>query len=329
MRWITGEARSYIAKIPNLNLCADDERVLDYINRAQEYIIVHSKGQVLHQRIALCATNNCIVWPRQVASVTDIALCSEVIPLRNQWYEFLPDGAGPYVGQQSCGVAGHDRGETSTFSDITPGSITKKLKLYLDLAEDTGKYLYAYGPNQNGVNIRTDMDGKIREGERIPLVNAQLSANFFQVLQRVRKDRTKGRVMVYEVDTVTAVEKPLAIYDPDEENPVYQKTLLRGAGCSTSCGTRTVVAMVKLEFIPATHDDDMLIVGSRTALWFMVMALLKFENNREAEGQGLANLAMAEMGFYRDHKSPKEQIAITIRAQGATRYNGKLVGRML
>lgn len=437
MRWTLKDARPYIAGIPNLNLCPDDPRVDDIINRAQEYVVIHSRGEVLHQRIAVCVTNNCIVWPRQVASITDASICSQPIPLRNQWYEFLPDGVGTYVGQQTCDLSAHDRGDVCAFDEIiatvptvtpkenaraattanitlsgeqtidavavvagdrvlvkdqtsasengiyvaaagawsraadevangiyalvtdgtvnglkyfvlstpnpitlgttgltfvefTPGQLTKKLKVYLDMEEDAGKYLYAYGLNHNGIWIRTDIDGEIRDGERIPLVTGQLSMNLFQALQRTRKDETKGRVLVFEHDTITGLERPLAIYEPDETNPVYRKTLLRGTGgCPGGCGKSTVVAMAKLEFIPAKNDDDVLLVQSRTALRFIVMALLKFDNNRENEGQALANLGMAEMGFYRDHKSPKEQISIRLRTQGTARMSRRRIGRML
>lgn len=330
MRWTFKEAKTYVADVPMLNLCEDDPRIDAIINRAQEYAVIHSRGEVLHQRIAICVDNNCIVWPRQVASVTDMSLCSQVIPLRNQWYEFLQDGVGVYVGQGTCESAGHDRGDVCSFADIR--GTNKKLKLYLDVSEDAGKYLWAYGLNQNGIWLRTDIDGEIRDGERIPLVQGQISQNFFQALQRTRKDVTKGRVMVYEVDTVTLLERPLAIYEPDEVNPVYRTTLLRGAGrCpGAGCGGKaTVVAMVKLEFIPAKHDDDLMLVPSRTALRFLVSAMLKFDNSQEQTGLALANLGMAEMGYYRDHKSPREQIAIKLRTQGSAQQGRRAIGRML
>src|SRR5436190_875394 len=155
MSWTLKEARPYIARIPNVNLCADDERVVDLINRGIEDMVVRSRGALLHQRIAVCAAcgaEPCIVWPRQVASITDLG-------------------------------------------------------------------------------------GEIRDGERIPIIDGQLSTNQFQNgLQRVHKDTTKGRVQVYAVDPITSAETLIAIYEPDEPNPTYRKTLVRG--CSRT-GTNT------------------------------------------------------------------------------------------
>ena len=84
--------------------------------------------------------------------------------------------------------------------------------------------------------------------------------------------------------------------------------------------------MAKLEFIPARNPEDELIVPSLEALRLMAEAVLKMDNNQFSEGAGISREAMRHFGDVRDHNTPKEQIAISLRTQGNAYLSRRRIG---
>lgn len=312
-------AREEIAKIPSINLCATDDRIVGLINRSVERIIEESRSQELHRRIRICVYDACITTPPGVVALTDVALCADPIPLRGEWYEFLPDKGGVFVEQKDGPVSLHDRGETCTIQDITGSN--SKLKFYLSIEEDLNTYVFAYGRDGSDRPLRTDHTGlgvEIKDGERVQVggTGPFNSTNVFTSLDHFTKPRTRGQMRVYEVDQTTLSERLIAIYEHFETAPSYRRYLLRGAGCSGSgCGAKTITAMAKLEFIPAVNDEDLLPIPSMEALRMMCSAVVRMDNSDERAGIALSGEAMRRMGMHRDHVSPVERIAIGLRTR--------------
>lgn len=336
MRITLAMAKAAVAELPNVNLCANDgDRLKSLVNQAIELIVEESKSDLLARRIRFCITNACVTTPRGVASITDAALCDSAIPVKNQWYEFLPNGTGVYVGQDegggcNSGVRLEYRGEVVTHTDITGND--KQLKFYTDVQEDPSTYLWVYGRNQYGQIIRTEQDGILKDGERIDLGSGPgpfTTANIFGAgaIANIHNAATKGGVRLYSVSTTDASEIALATYEHNETNPSYRRYLVRGFDCSGgSCGSQTLTAMVKLEYIPAEDDNDVLLVESMEAIRKMASSVIKGRNNELQESAVLSKMAMARMALTRDNVSPKEQISVRIQAHGSAKLANRGIG---
>lgn len=337
MRISLQDALEEFASIPNANLCADDPRTTALVNRCQRRIIEKSRADLLHRRIVICVDNNCIVTPRGVVALTDAGVFQSPIPIRNGWYEFLPKDDGIFVDQKTdlnTEISLHFRQEVCTIRNVSVTGAT--LKFYTDVQEAANSYVMVYGYDKYERKVRTDWDGdgEPEDGERIYIGNP---GNEFTGttewlaggLLRVTKTATRGRVLVYQVHPTTLAETLLAVYEDDEEKPSYKQYLLRGYSTCNQCQPTTFTAMAKLEFIPAKYPDDELIVPSLEALRLMAEAVLKMDNNQFGEGVGISREAMKHFGNVRDHNTPVEQIAVSLRTQGSAYQTKRRIGGIL
>lgn len=330
MRINLGEAKEEIARIPEVNMCSADERMVPLINRAIERIVEESRGSILHQKIRMCVYDNMITTPPGVASMTDFAICDTAVPMRSEWYEMLPDKGDVYIGQNSGTISVHDRGEACTFSDII-GS--KKLKIYLSIEEDAGVYCYALGHDEHQRPLRTThglSGGVYKDGEKVHIggTGPFLTTNLFTSLTHFQKPRTRGRVLIYEYDTSTTAERPIATYEHFETLPSYRRYLVRGIPTCSGCSPLTVTAMAKLEYIPASDDNDLLIVPSMEAIRMMCKAIIKLDNSDERAGLALSSESMRRLGMHRDHVSPIERTAVVVRSVPRSATRRKRVGML-
>jgi len=333
MRITLAAAKKAVADLPTCNMSESDPRIIDLINEAQERIVEESESEILHKKIRLCVDESCVTTPAGTTAFTDLALCESPIPVRNSWYEFLPDGYGVYTGDPDVGrnPEAHYQGECCTFKDINGN---KKLKIYRDIAEDPGSYLYLFGIDDSGRIVRTIYEAGLdyADGERIDLGEITFpitTATTFQSLIDVQKPRTRGPIRCYSYDPVTTEEVLIAVWDHWETKPAYNRYIIRNLpSCGTSCGYKTVTGMVKLEFIPAVSDTDVLVVPSLNALRAMCQAIISFRNNLADDGVKMSRLAMRRMALQRNHRSPKEQVAIRLRPHGSAVLWHKQIGGM-
>lgn len=313
------------AKDPNqceiaslINIRPEDARFTKMINRAQRELI--QTGEMfwgLFGRYAFCTTQSCMTWPRQIAAIETVSVCSQPIPVRNQWFEFLGSGPGPQsdncnTENRGCcgGLQLFDRGTAPTFSDII--GTGKKIKVYADVAEDGDAVILLQGYDQNGNWIRTQVEGVWIDGEYVGIsTTPQTSFHIFSSLVAVQKPLTNGVVRLYEYDTVALTQRALAIYEPDELNPSYRRSFISGisgdgCGCDSDdddeCETKTVEVMAKLEFIPAKNDNDWLLIGNLTALEYECQSILKSDCDLFAESAAwhakAVNALRAELRHY-------------------------------
>lgn len=331
MRITLGMAREIVGDIPQANLSPGDDRAARLVNQAVEQIVIRSKSLV--RRVRICLDNACVTLPREIASLTECALCASPIPIRNQWFEFDPDNSNVFVEQDYDGDVGiHDRGEVCCFKEIT--GTGKTLRVFTDKLENVGTYLWVYGQDQNLMPIRSVVDGVLRDGIRVHLANMNTQGIIlnqeFSSVSVVQKDQTKGPVRLYEHNIATGTDIPIGIYEHDELIPSYKKYLVRGAGDAiNSDQTTSLTAMGKLEFVKATDDRTVLVIGSEPALKLMMLGIVKtYQANRAKEGLALQDEAMHQMSLYRDHKSPVEQTTVRWRSFGTAKLSSKRVGQM-
>lgn len=297
-------------QIPTLaNLCADDPRVVAYINDAQQRLLSRGKWWGTFKRALFCLQDGCIVWPREVASIEAFQICGRNTELKNAWFEFREDVAPPTSNKFCIRDRLLDRGNVPCFAQPT---VAAHLALYVTNAADVGKQVLVQGLDQNGIVIRNTYGGNTVDGEYVTLVASPgfvtTIAQFSQVTG-VQKPQTVDRVLMFWIDPTTATQTAMATYAWNELNPTYRRSYLTRFPSTDSCQPilddcptagscttgQTVATIVKLAFIPATVDTDWLLIGNLPALTDMVNAILKKERRDYDEAAVLEASALREL----------------------------------
>ena len=279
-----------------LGMCTDDARILKYTNEAIQRLIERGRWWGTVVRARFCVTSGCITWPRQVAAVENIQLDGSVIPVRNQWYEFLEyrdplnfascttDCSQCAPGYLSC----QDRGTAPTVIDVVGN---RKVRIYPTDLSDNGKRVLIQGYDENRLWVRTQLAGTWYDGEWLTLVNPHVtSTKTFSSITGIQKQATNMRVAIYEYNPANGGQRTLAIMEPDELVACYRRSFIPQFNCDTSCSScdnRTVTAMVKLAYQPIASDEDWLLISSIPALKDCIMSLWKEQNNEPAEANRL------------------------------------------
>lgn len=294
---------SGIARV--LNLDPTDTRFSGYVNESQRRLLRRGKFWGTYASFRMCVTDGCLVWPRQIAAIEAVAVCNEPITIRNSWFEFLENSAGlqgpsDCSGSHSCGCGAnqlHDRGTAVAFADIR--GTNKKIRVYADVAEAADAKILLQGYDENNIWIRTESSpGVWVDGEYVAISTTPTnSTKFFSALVAVQKPVTNGIVRMFEYNNDTTIQRPIAIYEPDETRPNYRKSFIQGlpSKCCGECETATVTVMAKLEFIAATKDTDWLIIGNLDAIKDMCQSIRKTENNLFDEATAWEAKAIVEL----------------------------------
>lgn len=242
--------------------------VLDYINRATERLLYEGKWKGTVQTFRVCVpAGACMTWPREMETIEAIAMCDRPYPIRSEWYEFNENGPGPLTGCL-CGTL-IDRGEAPAFDEVTGSN--KKLAVFADRTEGTGKFINLQFYDQYGQWVASTDNGKVIDGEKVAIPSTAgtyaYTTNVARAggLIRVQKDITLGVVRLYSYDTTNGALKPLAYYQPDEEVPVYRRSLIPDLD-NDSCDQHQVTVRSKLRFIPARIAESFAMIGHREAI---------------------------------------------------------------
>lgn len=276
------------SRIPKvLSLCPDDERLAEYVNRAQEEMLTWGSWWGSIQRTQFCVTNGCLTWPREVANIEAIAVCKHSIPIRNAWYEFIgPIGIQTeHHHQPSLELV--DRPNSCTFSDIA--ATGRKVRLYITSTDDVGKVVLLQGNDDTGVWIRNKYGSEWVDGERLTLADPYVeSVSTFYPLTGIQKPVTSERILAYEYDPVADTIRAIGTYQPDETLPDYRRSFIPALHHIHHCGncaasTITITANAKLQHIPVSKDSDWLIIGNLVALEHACKAIMFGENGDTAQ----------------------------------------------
>jgi len=282
----------------SVGACVDDPRLLKLTNEALERLMYEGHFHTTVQRIRFCATDGCITYPPQVASLERIAICGQPIPLRTIWFEWM-DGGWGLRGQQAsstdsdscCGFGcGPNeaifRGYFPTFADINPINQNKKVNLVCDLSSDVGKEVLVLGYDENNIWIRTEQDGVIADGEVILLAQGAgtTSTNFFSCITDIQFNEERDSVVwVYEYNTTASTRRMIGTYQAFETRPNYARYFFPAIVSSpnsddSGCAQTLVEAIAKLNFWPVKVPNDYLCVPCLPALKEMMMAINSAQN---------------------------------------------------
>jgi hypothetical protein len=269
-----------------LGVCQSDPKVRNYCNEATERLLMDPMapdegwwgGWVTMQFTASVALNNAayITTPREVARLTDVAVCQRPIPLRNHFYEYLDFSPGlqpKNCNQNTCGSTfqGYSRDNVCTLNPLLPTPQT--IRVYPFDARDINRRVLIQGKDNNKMTVLTTDPGTGQAGEgeyltlRFPFVD---SLNLFSELDGIQKDQTLGMIQLFQMDPATSLEVSLSAMEPNESTASYRSYLIAGIPnlnqCCQSGRTLQLNAQAKLDFIPVVNETDYLIIPNVAAL---------------------------------------------------------------
>ena len=308
------------SRIPELlGICADDTyRLAAMVNDAQQRLMYEGKeagwwNGWVKTRFSVTSAAPYITLPREFARVINMSVCETPIYIHNEFYEVLVGGPGPMPDEACCkdwcgSVAGYERGTHATQRDID--STNQRVRVYATDQRDYGNKMLFVAKDQNG-NVIYDMDGLHQaQGFYLTFLNSFTDSDFdVSEISAVVKPQTYGDILVYQVDQTTGEQVLLSRYLASETNPAYRRYYI--SPICTTCGSYTVNAVAKMEFIPVSRDTDPLIISNIPALAEMCQALRGWSQEVTA-GQEMADnhekraikLLKREMDHYLGNQNP-------------------------
>ena len=195
-------------------------------------------------------------------------------------------------------------------------------------AADVGKTLTLFGTDNNGQPLTTtNLDGSVSQGVVITFASPFASTStYVRSITRVRKDVTQGRVFLYgynpAIDQGVAPNlglEDLAIYDPTEINPTYVKYQLHAGhtpfGCSS--GLKSIIALVKLNYIPVVADTDLVIIDNLDAIKYGMQSVITGESaNGISEAKDYEAAAIMELQRDLENAFPDDTFSAANRILG-------------
>ena len=310
--------------------CASSAEFQSLVNEATDILLQRGDwpGTVIPARFIV--RRGCVTWPRWVGRVRRINQCRMPLNVRTMWWDFVDrenyagwSGRGYYwngcsepIGQSTFQ---HHRGfgslvsegKVPTYNDI-PADAPRYVRAYPQNSLDIGKKVTLFGIDANGQQLMTtNPDNTMSLGVTISIAAPFGSTSgTVQRIDAVQKDITQGPVSLYSYEPVSNTMLDLAIYEPSETNPSYAKDRLFPAG-ARECGCdMTVIALIKLAFIPVTVDSDYVLIPSVSALKKAIQAI-KFGEAGDVQNQAaFMQSAVNDLNSVMNNEIPIEQTPV-------------------
>jgi hypothetical protein len=285
--------------------------------------------------IQVCVKSGCVVFPRYVSTIREARTCCGSVWLKNEyesynfvdtsWYNSLGGSPGNWssgngTGYSLCTQGLFAHGRVPTYDTIR--GTGRKVRVYAQTNQDYGKTVTIFGiDNGSQPLMHRDENGDWREGWVLTFQNPYAETEgYVSGIERVLKDRTQKPVTMFAWNTTDSVLENLATYDPGETNPSFARYQLHGYPMQLNAdGTerlRTVVALVKLNFVPVEFDTDLVLIDNLTALKFMMQAILSEEGDNDALAQSKINKAIAELNYQVRDSNYNNQISVQANSVG-------------
>lgn len=299
-------------------VCKTSPEFKQLVNDATEILLERGDWPGLEVPMQACVRNGCVVWPRQVGRIRRLNMCNRHVHTDNFWWNYVAAGS-EYNG--CCGnFIDHGRltnmGRSPIYTDI-PLQGLWKIRIAPTKAIDIGKKITFFGVDTNGQTLRhKDADGIWQNGIVISLQKPHgESLIYVRSIERVIKEVTQGDVFVYGYDPARDMWLDITKYAPDETNPSYAKDSLKSCGCNCD-SLKSVVALVKLQFVPVNHDNDLVLCPSPMALKFAIQAIKMGEADNDAGYVSKLLLAVNELAHTLDNETPPEDAPIDTHFRG-------------
>jgi hypothetical protein len=194
------------------------------------------------------------------------------------------------------------------FNPIAQG-VAAQILLTPDLTGDAGFGCTVFGSDSTGATVwTTRQDGTKQEGETVTLAATGVyTTNSFTRVDRILKPLTNGPVTAQQLLPDGSL-LPLAHYEPGETSPEYLSTRIRGLRHNQSIPSQQVVALVKLKYVPAAYDQDIIAIDNRQALKFAVQAMKHNDATQIGQQQQDEAAAIRELNLQLADCFPEDSI---------------------
>jgi len=282
-----GYAKQKLAKFVDSGACPDNEVVADRINEAVNYILGIEDWHLTTQRMRFYTSRNVIVLPYFAERIINCRPDVSMDDARGMYagqifsrtYEFMEHGPLNTMSDGSGLQALADLGDGYCTMFEADRDLQCHLAAFSTEPEDIGRNMEVRGTALLGHELLTlgspGQTVKINrwrggiEGD-IDQATYKKSEGLVNEVSHVVKPVTKGYITLLAIDPLTNKTFFLAKYHPHETVPGFRRyKVINPDMVNGTCWT----AMVKLRYVPATHDNDPLLVQNMPALKAMIQAL--------------------------------------------------------
>lgn len=325
-----------------MGLCQADPQVAAYCNDATQRLLIDPLapnegwyGGTITMNLSATVSNGAayVVTPREIARLTDLAVCQYPVRIRNGFFEYLKfgDGLQPKTCRTgSCGsqFQSYERDNVVTLADLL--STPQLIRVYPSDVRDTGLRVLIQGKDQNGqVVLTTDPGtGQSAPGEYLQLAFPfSNSVNQFSTISGLQKDQTFGPLLFFQVDPTSGAEVALSSMEPNEGTGLYRRYLIAGIPntnlcCASPGNPIQLTAQGKLDFIPVLNETDYLLIPNPPALIEEAMSIRfsRIESSNASEQSMLHHVrAINLLNGQHDHYHGKTNTALAMPLFGSNR----------
>jgi len=190
------------------------------------------------------------------------------------------------------------------------------IRAYADAAADIGKTMTIFGLDDNLQPLKTqNINGTWSPGVVVTFSAPFGSTSVFvSRIDRILKDETTGPIRVYAYNATSDVLEDIAVYEPSETNPDYVRYHLNVPKCDeTDCGaSKPITALVKLKYIPAKLDSDLVLIQNLDALKDMMQAIKFKEANDIKSAREYEASAIRELNLELADENPIDQVTVSV-----------------
>jgi len=285
MLYTLGQAKTLVAPFTTTGgACPNNQLVTDRINEAVRRLISEGRADWVgtQRRVRICTKNQCVTLPREFESARIANVDRGSVDLFPRNYQYLEWGPGEEGRGEHYGIDLVDDGDGwPVFFDIPASESDYFLYAASTHMNDRTKKILFTGRKRNNEDILQDSGVPGHELEialwdngvegSLSVYPTPLSGVPFSQITSVKlPDGRKGYVSLYAVEPVSHAMYFLGKYHPDETMPSYRRYKLLGSDCHC---VHSVDMLCKVRYIPASRDDDVLLIQNLDALKSMVMAI--------------------------------------------------------
>jgi len=321
---------------PILNIagvCPNTDDFLGYLNESVERLLYRGDWRLTVFPIQVTVHRGIVTMPRMVGSVRALNLCHRNIPIFGDWYRFLPyhwkgdQCLGSWIGWMADSPVMTMYGNSPTYAPIPTKTCVLKM---IGIPDDDGKVIQVFGTDENGLQLQTDNgDGTYSDGISFTLAQPfVVGSQFIGQITRVIKPITQSYVQCYALDTSTGDATQIANWEPSLTNPSYAQYKLNVPHCDPTV-TTTAIALIKIKFVPALVDSDVVQVPNLSAIKLMFQAIRLEEAGNDDDAQKKIIKAVRELNLQLQDDMQEDQIPIVVNGFGTASPARAGIGRMI
>lgn len=284
MKLLLKDAKGPVAEI--LNMSPNDERVVEYINEAIEYMTVSHDWADLFRVMSFVTYNGVLTLPAEVVQPIKFSINGKTGQPYGKHYEYLTNGPGDGDEWDITGNNLVDIGESPTTFDVD-ASDPRSIVIFSDRTESYPFTIRIRGCDEHGIEVR-NADGSLGEtitwtgnadANGVPESVMKVTTNKFSKITQVIKPKSVGYITLATANADGHPERAVANYHPYDTNPSFRRFKIHGLSGADDNGFTLIKGLFRIGYTPVYHDDDALAINMITAIKLMCKALIHYEHD--------------------------------------------------